>query len=131
MTGHLSSAWSLHRDPEWAGLCCDACLDGTAGTGTLWVPPFVCNALLFWETPGVTTALLFFLTTGLSPHLEIYKNSVSPVQPILSIALLIWAGSLVSLLHVDYGVLGSLFSLLAVGFVMAGPRSSAGCTVSA
>lgn len=71
------------------------------------------------------------LTTGLSPHLEIYKNSVSPVQPILSIALLIWAGSLVSLLYVDYGVLGSLFSLLAVGFVMAGPRSSAGCMVSA
>lgn len=77
------------------------------------------------------TAPLFFLTTGLSPHLEIYKNSVSLVQPILSIALLIWAGSLVSLLYMDYGVLGSLFSLPAVGFMMAGPRSSAGCMVSA
>lgn len=97
MTGHLSSAWSLHRAPEWAGLCCDACLDGTAGTGALWVPPFVCNGLLFWETPGVTTggtkdlmAPLSFLTTGLSLHLVIYKNSVSPVQPILSIVPLIW-----------------------------------------
>lgn len=76
-------------------------------------------------------ALLFFLTTDLSPHLEIYKNSVSLVQPVLSIALLIWAGSLVSLLHVDYGILGSLSSLLAMAFVMAGPRSSAGCMVSA
>lgn len=129
------------------GLCTERPPSGLVGAVTptwmalsmpvkaFWIP-FACNALLFWVGPRCDFRRHqraygpAVLPTDLPPSLWLVSRTQLPRFNLSStLPCSFEAGSIVPLLHVGYGTLGSSFSLLAVDFL---PRSkNAGYMVNA